>query len=106
MTNEEKRAKQTRIQHILLDNSELSVIHNCINNTLDYEGVDITEPLMTVYDYFMTRLRIACGLPVVIKEGANVGAVGVITKDVPEWSLAVTRSPLKVLEGWVKKILK
>lgn len=44
--------------------------------------------------------------PVTIGEGANVGAVGVITKDVPEWSLAVTRSPLKVLEGWVKKILK
>lgn len=43
--------------------------------------------------------------PVVIEEGANVGAVGVITKDVPAWSLAVTRAPLKVLEGWVKKIL-
>ncbi len=44
--------------------------------------------------------------PVTIKEGANVGAVGVITKDVEPWSLAVTRSPLKVLEGWVKKQLK
>ena len=43
--------------------------------------------------------------PVVIEEGANVGAVGVITKDVPAWSLAVTRAPLKVLEGWVKKII-
>ena len=44
--------------------------------------------------------------PVKIKEGANVGAVGVITKDVEPWSLAVTRAPLKVLEGWVKKVLK
>ena len=44
--------------------------------------------------------------PVTIDEGANVGAVGVITKDVPAWSLAVTRSPLKVLEGWVKKVLR
>ena len=43
--------------------------------------------------------------PVTIEEGANVGAVGVITKDIPAWSLAVTRSPLKVLEGWVKKVL-
>ena len=43
--------------------------------------------------------------PVTIEEGANVGAVGVITKNVPEWSLAITRSPLKVLEGWVKKHL-
>ena len=43
--------------------------------------------------------------PVTIEEGANVGAVGVITKDIPAWSLAVTRSPLKILEGWVKKVL-
>ncbi len=44
--------------------------------------------------------------PVTVEEGANVGAVGVITKDVPQWSLAVTRSPLKIVEGWVKKVLK
>lgn len=43
--------------------------------------------------------------PVTIEEGANVGAVGVITKNIPEWSLAITRAPLKVLEGWVKKHL-
>ena len=41
--------------------------------------------------------------PVTIEEGANVGAVGVITKDVPAWALAITRSPLKVIEGWVKR---
>ena len=69
MTITEKRAKQRRIHQILLDNSELSVIHNLINSTLNYEGVDISEPLITVYDYFMTRLRISCGLPVVTKEG-------------------------------------
>ena len=44
--------------------------------------------------------------PVTIEEGANVGAVGVITKNIPEWSLAITRSPLKLIEGWVKKNLK
>ena len=43
--------------------------------------------------------------PVTIEEGANVGAVGVITKNIPEWSLAITRSPLKLIEGWVKKHL-
>lgn len=69
MTNSEKRAKQRRIHDILLDNRELSVIHNLINNTLNYEGVDISEPLITVYDYFMTRLRISFGLPIVTKEG-------------------------------------
>ena len=43
--------------------------------------------------------------PVTIEEGANIGAVGVITKDVPAWALAITRSPLKVLENWVKRKL-
>ena len=44
--------------------------------------------------------------PVTIEEGANVGAVGVITKNIPEWSLAITRSPFKLIEVWVKKYLK
>lgn len=40
--------------------------------------------------------------PVTIEEGANVGAVGVITKNVPAWALAITRAPLKVLQNWVR----
>lgn len=43
--------------------------------------------------------------PVTIEEGANIGAGGIITKNVPSWALAITRSPLKVLENWVKKQL-
>lgn len=43
--------------------------------------------------------------PVTIEEGANVAALGVITKNIPAWSLAITRAPLKVLENWVKKVL-
>lgn len=43
--------------------------------------------------------------PVTINEGANVGAGGIITKNIPAWALAITRSPLKVLENWVKKQL-
>ncbi len=41
--------------------------------------------------------------PVTIEEGANVGAVGVITKNIPTWALAITRAPLRVVEGWVSK---
>lgn len=41
--------------------------------------------------------------PVIIEEGANVGAVGVITKNVPAWALAITRAPQKILENWVKR---
>lgn len=43
--------------------------------------------------------------PVVIKEGANIGALSVITKNIEKWSLAITRAPLRVLEGWVSKKL-
>ena len=43
--------------------------------------------------------------PVTIKEGANVGALSVITKDIPSWSLAITRAPIRVIENWVKRAL-
>ena len=44
--------------------------------------------------------------PVTVEEGANVGAGGIITKNISPWSLAITRSPLKVLTDWVKTQLK
>lgn len=40
--------------------------------------------------------------PVILEEGANVGAGSIITKNIPAWALALTRSPLKILEKWVK----
>ena len=44
--------------------------------------------------------------PVKIEAGANVGALSVITKDIPAWALAITRAPLRVLENWVKNKVK
>ena len=41
--------------------------------------------------------------PVIIEEGANVGALSVITKNVPSWALAITRAPIKIVENWVKR---
>ena len=41
--------------------------------------------------------------PVTIEEGANVGALSVITKNLPAWALAITRAPLRILENWVLK---
>ncbi len=43
--------------------------------------------------------------PVTIEEGANIGALSVITKNIQEWSLAITRAPMRVIEGWVKRHL-
>ena len=44
--------------------------------------------------------------PVTLEEGANVGALSCITKTVPQWALALTRAPLKIVENWVKHKLK
>ena len=44
--------------------------------------------------------------PVELGEGANVAALSVITKDVPQWALAITRSPIKIVENWVKRFIK
>lgn len=44
--------------------------------------------------------------PVTVEEGANIGAGGIITKNIPQWALAITRSPLKILENWVKRQIK
>ena len=43
--------------------------------------------------------------PVKVEEGANVGALSVITKDIPQWALAITRAPMRVIEKWVSKQL-
>ena len=44
--------------------------------------------------------------PVTVEEGANVGALSVITKNVPQWALAITRAPMRILTDWVKERLR
>ncbi len=41
--------------------------------------------------------------PVEVKEGANIGAGSVVTKNIQAWALGLTRAPLRVIENWVKK---
>lgn len=43
--------------------------------------------------------------PITIGKGANVGAGSVITKDIPEYSLGITRGPLKIFQNWVRERL-
>lgn len=43
--------------------------------------------------------------PVTLHKGSNVAALSVITKNIPAWALAITRAPLKIIEGWVAKCL-
>lgn len=44
--------------------------------------------------------------PVTVEEGANIGALSVITKNIPSWALALTRSPVRIIADWVKDQLK
>jgi len=41
--------------------------------------------------------------PVTLNDGVTIGAGSVITKDIPEYALALTRPELTVREGWSKK---
>lgn len=41
--------------------------------------------------------------PITIEDGANIGALSVITKNIPSWALAITRAPIKIVENWVKR---
>lgn len=41
--------------------------------------------------------------PVTVKEGAYIGAGSVITEDVPADSLALTRPPMTIKEGWAER---
>ncbi len=41
--------------------------------------------------------------PVTLRKGAYIGAGSTITKEVPEDSLAISRTPQKNIEGWAKK---
>lgn len=44
--------------------------------------------------------------PINIDEGANIAAGSIITKDVPEYSLAIARGKQQIIEKWVEKKLK
>ncbi len=69
------------------------------------------EPLSKIKSKTILKNNVKIGsntvlvAPVTVDEGANVGAGSVITKNVPAWALAITRSPLKIISDWVSKKL-
>lgn len=50
------------IHRIIIDHSDLDVWYSAINDRITYEGVDITEPLKVVRDFWVDRMAVACGL--------------------------------------------
>lgn len=73
--------------------------------TANYDPLSKTKSKTILKDNVKIGSNSVLVAPVTVEEGANVGAGGIITKDIPSWALAVTRSPLKVLENWVKSRL-
>lgn len=73
--------------------------------TANYDPLSKTKSKTILKDNVKIGSNTVLVAPVTVEEGANVGAGTVVTKPVPEWSLALTRSPMKIFTDWVKKKL-
>lgn len=73
--------------------------------TANYNPLTKTKSKTIIQDDVKIGSNSVLVAPVTLEKGANVGAGGIITKNIQSWALAITRSPLKVLENWVKKQL-
>ena len=71
--------------------------------TANYNPITKVKSKTIIKDGANTGSNSVLVAPVTINEMASVGAGSVITKDVEEYSLVVTRAPLKTIENWVKK---
>ena len=71
--------------------------------TANYDPITKTKSKTVLKDHVKIGSNTVLVAPVEIGEGTNIGAGSVITKNIGEWALALTRAPLKVIAGWVKR---
>ena len=71
--------------------------------TANYDPITKTKSKTVLKDHVKIGSNTVLVAPVEIGEGTNVGAGSVITKNIGKWALALTRAPLKVIAGWVKR---
>ena len=69
--------------------------------TCNYDGVNKHKTVIEDGAFIGSDTQLVA--PVRVGRGAYVGAGSTITKDVPPESLALSRTPQKVIEGWAKK---
>lgn len=74
--------------------------------TANYDPISKTKSKTVLKDDVKIGSNSVLVAPVTVEQGANVGAGSVITKTIPQWALAITRAPLKVLENWVTRKLQ
>lgn len=70
--------------------------------TANYDPLSKTKSKTILKDNVKIGSNSVLVAPVTVEEGANIGAGGIITKNIPAWALAITRSPLKIMADWVK----
>ena len=71
--------------------------------TANYDPITKTKSKTVLKDNVKIGSNTVLVAPVEIGEGTNIGAGSVITKNIGEWALGLTRSPLRIIENWVKK---
>ena len=74
--------------------------------TANYDPLSKVKSKTTIKDNVKIGSNSVLVAPVTVEEGANIGAGTIVTKDIPAWSLGITRSPLKIFADWVKDKLK
>lgn len=103
-----KISSDTNVGHLsYIGDSELGERVNIGAGTItaNYDPISKTKSKTVLKDDVKIGSNSVLVAPVTVENGANVGAGSVITKTIPQWALAITRSPLKILENWVKKKL-
>ena len=71
--------------------------------TANYNAITKTKAETIIENNVKIGSNTVLVAPVKVEEGANTGAGSVITKNVSAWALALTRSPMRIIENWVKK---
>lgn len=104
-----KISSNTNVGHLsYIGDSELGQRVNIGAGTItaNYDPISKTKSKTILKDDVKIGSNTVLVAPVTVENGANVGAGSVITKNIPDWALAITRSPLKVIENWVQRRLK
>ena len=105
---EVKKAKighNTNAGHLsYIGDSELGSFVNIGAGTItaNYDPISKTKSKTTLKDNVKIGSNTVLVAPVEIGEGTNIGAGSVITRNIGEWALGLTRAPLKIIENWVK----
>ncbi len=96
----------TNVSHLsYIGDSELGSHVNIGAGTItaNYNPISKVKSKTIIKDGANTGSNSVLVAPVTINEMASIGAGSVITKDVEAYSLAITRSPLKIFSQWVRK---